>query len=145
MANTEYAAVFSRRAAKARNYAIDFGDGVPENIQKALVDTAVVEELTPEDVPQFLLDWVERLEEESRKRQLEVSQLEPKYSLSERKHKTVFTLTSHDYVSGKTTTSEIDLSKLSDEELDDYLFQIPEATSEIVYRELQARISNKNQ
>lgn len=31
---------------------------------------------------------------------------------------------------------EVDISKISDEELDQLLFHVPEATSEIVYREL---------
>ena len=31
---------------------------------------------------------------------------------------------------------EVDLSKLPDEELDQLIFHVPEATSEIVYREL---------
>lgn len=31
---------------------------------------------------------------------------------------------------------EVDLSKLSNDELDQLLFHVPEATSEIVYREL---------
>ena len=40
--------------------------------------------------------------------------------------------------SGKTAPRdvEVDLSELPDEELDQLLFHVPEATSEIVYREL---------
>lgn len=55
----------------------------------------------------------------------------------ERKHKTLFTFVA-DNVTGETGDKEVtvDLSKISDDELDQLIFKIPEATSEIVYREL---------
>jgi hypothetical protein len=57
--------------------------------------------------------------------------------MAERKHKTVFTFVA-DNVTGELGDKEvtIDLSKISDDELDQLIFKIPEATSEIVYREI---------
>ena len=40
---------------------------------------------------------------------------------------------------------EIDLTTMSDEELAGLLFSIPEATSEIVYRELVKKANNTNE
>lgn len=55
----------------------------------------------------------------------------------ERKHNTLVTFVA-DNVTGKSSDKEVtvDLSKISDDELDQLLFKVPEATSEIVYREL---------
>jgi hypothetical protein len=55
----------------------------------------------------------------------------------ERKHQTRVLYYVEDF-SGEREPKEIevDLSKISNEELDQLIFQVPEATSEIVYREL---------
>lgn len=58
-------------------------------------------------------------------------------SKKERQHNTLVTYYLEDF-SGKTSPKEVvvDLTKLPDEELDQLIFHVPEATSEIVYREL---------
>lgn len=40
---------------------------------------------------------------------------------------------------------EIDLTAMTDDELSDLLFTIPEATSELVYRELAKKVNNTNE
>lgn len=40
---------------------------------------------------------------------------------------------------------EIDLTTMTDDELSDLLFTIPEATSELVYRELAKKVNNTNE
>lgn len=142
MSEASYEVVFSRRAAKAKGFANNAGEKIPENISEAMMETGLIRGLTPEDVPQFLLDWIERMEEDYGNIS---SSVEPKYSPLERRHNTVFPIKSHDYKTGKVTETIVDLSKLDDEELDDYLFAIPEATSEIVYRQLSSKIANNNQ
>lgn len=143
MADTTYEVAFSRRAANAKGLANNAGEKIPENVLKAMIETGLIKGLSPEDVPQFLLDWIERTEEEYDKTL--ATAVEPKYSPLERKHSTIFPVKSHDYNTGKVTETIVDLSKLDDQELDDYLFSIPEATSEIVYRQLSSRIANNNQ
>lgn len=143
MSEATYEVAFSRRAARAKGFANNAGEKIPENIMKSMMETGLVKGLAPEDVPQFLLDWIERMEEKYAV--TSSSPVEPKYSPLERKHNTVFPVKSHDYKTGKVTETVVDLSKLDDEELDDYLFSIPEATSEIVYRQLSSRIANNNQ
>lgn len=55
----------------------------------------------------------------------------------ERSHNTKVTYYLEDFSGEKAPREvEVDLSKLPDEELDRLLLQVPEATSEIVYREL---------
>ncbi len=58
----------------------------------------------------------------------------------ERGYKTVFTVMLDD-VTGASEPKEltIDISKISDDELDQLLFKFPEATQEIVYRELYGK------
>lgn len=55
----------------------------------------------------------------------------------ERQHKTKVTYYIEDF-SGESEPREIevDLTKISDEELNELIFHIPEATSELVHREL---------
>jgi hypothetical protein len=143
MASREYEVAFSRRAAKARSLAGNAGEKIPENIVKAIVSVRSIEELTPEQVPQFLIDWIERMEETYL---YNVETVPPVAEPGElvRKHKTIFTFTSHNYVNGDVSESTVDLAELSDDELDDYLFQFPEATSEVVFRELSRKISNNS-
>lgn len=61
-------------------------------------------------------------------------------SKKERQHNTLVTYYLEDF-SGKTAPKEIevDLSEISDEDLDQLIFHIPEATSEIVHRELYSQ------
>jgi len=143
MASREYEVAFSRRAAKARTLADNANEKIPENIIKAIVSVRSIEELTPEQVPQFLIDWIERMEETY------LYNVETVPAVAEpgelvRKHNTIFTFTSHDYANGDVSESTVDLAKLSDDELEDYLFQFPEATSEVVFRELSRKISNNS-
>lgn len=60
----------------------------------------------------------------------------------ERTHKTKFSYTLDAFDEKGAVVGELDLEKLTDEELSDLIFSIPEATSEIVYRELAKKVNN---
>ncbi len=63
----------------------------------------------------------------------------------ERTHRTIFPYTIDAFDEKGAVKGELDLTKLSDEELSDLVFSIPEATSEIVYRELAKETNNTNE
>jgi hypothetical protein len=63
----------------------------------------------------------------------------------ERNFRTKFSYTLDTSDENGPVKGEIDLTTMSDDELSNLLFTIPEATSEIVFRELSKKVNNTNE
>lgn len=63
----------------------------------------------------------------------------------ERNYRTKFSYTLDTSDENGPVKGEIDLTTMTDSQLSELLFVIPEATSEIVYRELAKKVNNTNE
>ena len=91
-------------------------DPIPEPMRRTIQELGRVWGLTPEQVPTFVNEWLEDIEA----KWLYVAQ----HSAQEmpdrhvRNHNTIIKLTHHNYVTGAVSEAEIDLSLLSEDDLE---------------------------
>jgi hypothetical protein len=101
-----------------------------ETLLMGAINAAVDEGLEEQDVLPELMEFVVRVETRNN------DYLKPK--LEGRQHRTKITYYSEDFIN-KPKETTIDLSTMEDSELEQLVLQIPEAASELVYRELYGK------
>lgn len=126
-----FEAFFSRRCAKALGLANNNSDPVPELVRNTIQELGKIRGLTPDQVPAIVIEWLERTE--ARWMAVNPDSYQDLPDGSARNHNTILRITFSNHAKGGVREVEIDLSLLSDDELEEWRDH-PDGYAEILFR-----------